>query len=110
MLEACSSGLLVALIAFGAPQRGFRFLDQPVISFYGRISYSFYLLHMIGLSIAVRICTIDGWPMLSILLSIVLGVLLTTPMAWMSWRFIEKPFIAIGKKWRDRRREVLTTT
>jgi peptidoglycan/LPS O-acetylase OafA/YrhL len=41
-------------------------------------------------------------------LSIVLGVLLTTPMAWMSWRFIEKPFIAMGKKWRDRRREVLT--
>jgi exopolysaccharide production protein ExoZ len=110
LLEACSSGLLVALIAFGAPQRGFRFLDQPVISFYGRISYSFYLLHMIGLSIAVRICTIDGWPMLSIMLSIVLGVLLTTPMAWMSWRFIERPFIAMGKKWRDRRREVLTTT
>ncbi|MET4390675.1 exopolysaccharide production protein ExoZ [Bradyrhizobium sp. F1.4.3] len=109
-LEACSSGLLIALIAFGAPQRGFRFLDQPVIGFYGRISFSFYLLHMIGLSIAVRISSIAGWPMLSILLSTVLGVLLTTPMAWMSWRFIEKPFIAMGKKWRDPRRGAVTTT
>jgi peptidoglycan/LPS O-acetylase OafA/YrhL len=110
LLEACSSGLLVALIAFGELQRGFRWLDQPVIGFYGRISYSFYLFHMIGLSVAVRISAIDGWPMLSILLSIVIGVLLTTPMAWISRRFIEEPFIAISRKWRDRRREAFTTT
>ncbi len=110
LLEACSSGLLVALIAFGGSQRGFRWLDQPVIGFYGRISYSFYLFHMIGLSVAVRISTIDGWPILSILLSIVIGVLLTTPMAWISRRFIEEPFIAISLKWRDRRHEVFTTT
>ena len=110
LLEACSSGLLVALIAFGELQRGFRWLDQPVIGFYGRISYSFYLFHMIGLSVAVRISTIRGWPMLSILLSIVIGVLLTTPMAWISRRFIEEPFIAISRKWRDQRREVFTPT
>lgn len=110
LLEACSSGLLVALIAFAEPQRGFRLLDQPVIGFYGRISYSFYLFHMIGLSVAVRISAIDGWPTLSILLSIVIGVLLTTPMAWISRRFIEEPFIAISRKWRDRRGEVFTTT
>jgi exopolysaccharide production protein ExoZ len=100
LLEACSSGLLIALIAFGPAQPGFRILDQPVIAFYGRISYSFYLLHMIGLSLAVRIGSIAGWPKLSIVLSIVLGVLLTTPMAWLSWRFIEVPFIAIGKRYR----------
>jgi peptidoglycan/LPS O-acetylase OafA/YrhL len=48
--------------------------------------------------------------MLSILLSIVIGVLLTTPMAWISRRFIEEPFIAISRKWRDQRREVFTPT
>ncbi|MEH2485149.1 acyltransferase family protein [Bradyrhizobium sp. AZCC 2230] len=111
LLEACSSGLLVALIAFGGlGERGLRWLDQPVIGFYGRISYSFYLFHMVGLSVAVRISAIDGWPLLSILLSIVIGVLLTTPMAWISWRFIEEPFIAISRKWHGRRREVFTTT
>lgn len=56
------------------------------------------------------ISAIDGWPMLSILLSIVIGVLLTTPMAWISRRFIEEPFVAMSRKWRDRRREVFTTT
>lgn len=109
-LEVCSSGLLVALIAFGEPPRGLRWLDQPVIGFYGRISYSFYLFHMIGLSLAVRISAINGWPMLSMLLSIVIGVLLTTPMAWISRRFVEEPFIAMSRKWRDRRIEVFTTT
>ncbi|MFT4116528.1 acyltransferase family protein [Bradyrhizobium sp.] len=100
LLEACSSGLLIALIAFSPAQRGFRLLDRPAIAFFGRISYSFYLLHMIGLSLAARIGTIAGWPIASIVLTTILCVLLTAPMAWVSWRFIEKPFIAIGRRHR----------
>lgn len=98
LLEACSSGLLISLIAFGPTQPGFRFLDQPVMAFLGRISYSFYLLHAIGLSLAVRIGTIAGRPVASIVLSTVLCVLLTAPTAWLSWQCIEKPFIAIGNR------------
>ena len=41
----------------GRRERGdrlFAVLDSIVVRFFGRISYSFYLLHMIGLSLAVR--------------------------------------------------------
>ena len=33
-----------------------------VVRFYGRVSYSFYLLHMIGVSLAVRTIGERPWP------------------------------------------------
>lgn len=101
LLETISSGCLIAIIAFSPGSSLFRFLDAGVSSFFGRISYSFYLLHMIGLSLALRFTRIDGWPATSVLLTTALAVALTTPIAWVSWRYIERPFVRWGRKLDD---------
>ncbi len=95
-LECIGSGSLIFLIVTWKASRIFAALDHAVIRFFGRISYSFYLLHMIGLSIAVRIV-----PPSSFLL-FAAAVACTAPMAWLSWRMIEMPFIRWGRSRRQR--------
>lgn len=97
LLETMSSAWLIAQIAFTPRMKLFGFLDSALSSFYGRISYSFYLLHMIGLSVAIRFASIEGSPIIAAFLCTALGVILTTPLAWISWRCIETPCIRLGR-------------
>jgi peptidoglycan/LPS O-acetylase OafA/YrhL len=96
-IQAISSGLLVALIAFDPMARSFRVLDNAVVMFYGRISYSFYLLHTIGLLLAARLSMFEQPSVGSGIWTTIATIIVTTPMAWVSWRLIEKPFRAIGR-------------
>ena len=91
-LESFGSATLIFLVAANSGDRLFAVLDSIVVRFFGRISYSFYLLHMIGLSLAVR--TVPP----SSILYFVFGVAYTAPMAWLSWRLVEKPFISLGRR------------
>ena len=85
------------LVAYQMTAAWFRFLDLSIIRFYGRISYSFYLYHMIGVLLGVRLLGSAEIALpLKILIELVLAVVLTTPVAWLSWRFVEKPLIALG--------------
>jgi len=102
LLECLSSAMVIALIAFGPVMRLWRPLDNAVVRFYGRVSYSFYLLHMIGVSLAVRMIGERPWPpLLLIACSLAIAVMITTPLAWLFWRFIEVPFINFGKRSRN---------
>ena len=92
LLESIGAGLLIFLIAASGGDRLFAALDFTVVSFFGRISYSFYLLHPIGLWLAIR--TVPP----SSILFFVFGVAYTVPLAWLSWRFVEKPFIGRGRR------------
>lgn len=96
-LECSSSVLLVALIAFRGSIGLFRILDVPIVGFYGRISYSFYLLHMIGVAVALRIFKAASLQP-GVALSVIAAVAITTPIAWLSWRLVERPFIALGRR------------
>jgi peptidoglycan/LPS O-acetylase OafA/YrhL len=104
MLETASASGLIMMIAFREQMRVFRLLDLSLVRFYGRISYSFYLLHVIGIAAAMRI--IDSGTLGSLTGIIVIGLIsigITTAMAWPSWRFIEKPFIALGRRFDGRK-------
>ena len=92
LVESIGSGILIFLIATNGSDRFFAVLDSAVVRFFGRISYSFYLLHLIGLLLAIF--TVPP----SSILYFVLGVAYTAPLAWLSWRFVEKPFIALGRR------------
>jgi peptidoglycan/LPS O-acetylase OafA/YrhL len=92
LAEALSSGMLIICIASAPDSRVFDFLRLRPIRVLGRISYSFYLLHPIGLSLANRLSGDSS------LLLFFFGLLFTIPMAWLSWRLIEQPFIAMRKK------------
>jgi exopolysaccharide production protein ExoZ len=74
------------------------------VRFYGRISYSFYLLHMIGVAVAVNMIGDLRWPnLLLVIASFALSIAIATPLAWVFWKFIEMPFISLGKKTRPAR-------
>jgi len=91
LAEALSSGFIILSVA-GTPQSPmFGLLRRRPVRFLGQISYSFYLLHPVGLSLANRVAG------QSTLLLFSLGLLFTIPIAWLSWRFIEKPFVEMGK-------------
>jgi len=90
-LESVSAGVLIFLIAVDRSARIFAGLDWGVARFFGRVSYSFYLLHPLGLALAERTA-----PRSAIALFL-LAVAYTAPAAWLSWRLIELPFIRWGQ-------------
>jgi peptidoglycan/LPS O-acetylase OafA/YrhL len=87
-LESICAGGVIFLIATNAAERLFSFLDWYFVRFLGRISYSFYLLHPIGIALALR-----SAPESTAALIFIFAIAYTIPMAWLSWRFIERPFM-----------------
>jgi exopolysaccharide production protein ExoZ len=101
MLDCASSATLVMTIAFRDSLNMFRILDTAIVRTYGRISYSFYLLHPIGMAVAIRAIGTNSLPSsIAIVATTALAVAITTPMAWLLWRYVEVAFIALGK-WLD---------
>lgn len=112
LLECLSAAAVTALIAWRPAMDLFKPLDFGPVRFYGQISYSFYLLHLIGISLAFRLAQPTTWnaaglPLsLTVILTTATAIFLTTPAAYISWRFIEMPAINFGKSfgWRRRHR------
>ncbi|MBR1086635.1 acyltransferase [Bradyrhizobium manausense] len=97
--ETLCASVLVGLAAFGPRTLAvLRPFDVDVVRFYGRISYSFYLLHVIGLAIAVRLLPFDQQPVARAAILFVAALLITTPAAWLMWRFVEVPFVDVGRR------------
>jgi peptidoglycan/LPS O-acetylase OafA/YrhL len=97
LAECLSAATLVMLIAYRSDATTFKPLDWGVVRFYGRISYSFYLLHPLSLW-TVNWVTSGGYqqfPTVPVSLIVVVGFLYSlvfaTPLAWLSWRFVELP-------------------
>jgi peptidoglycan/LPS O-acetylase OafA/YrhL len=92
----CATALISLTAASGRRTLLGIVLDTSVVQFLGKISYSFFLLHMIGLWVAAHI--LPRMPPLPYVLSgFVVGAAVTVPMAWLLWRFVEVPFILLGR-------------
>ena len=108
MLECVCAAYLVGLIAW-RPVALFRPLDLGVVRFYGKISYSFYLLHLLGILFASQALAAANFPLAALPASfamitvLIASVLMTTPAAYLSWRYIEVPFINLGKSFKGYR-------
>ena len=110
-IQAMAASVIISIIAFGRLDLGV--LDWRVVRFYGDISYSFYLLHPLtltilfsgivnkGSSVPAMIWSVIDFgipkPVLAMILTI-LTVLIITPLAYLSWYFIERPGIFLGKR------------
>jgi peptidoglycan/LPS O-acetylase OafA/YrhL len=104
ILESVFGAVAVALLAFSNVEKRNRLLDASVTRFYGRISYSFYLVHplaliakepvtaLIGLAIVLHL----GEGVTAVML-LVASALAVTPLAYAMYRLIERPGIAIGR-------------
>jgi exopolysaccharide production protein ExoZ len=104
MLECLSTATLVILIVWHPGAKVFTPLDFGLVRFYGQISYSFYLLHMLGIFFAGRLLNpmkfyaSDPGLFAVTVLTTIAAILLVTPLAYLSRRFIELPFIALGRR------------
>lgn len=97
--ETLCASALIYVAAFGPRALAvLRPFDLDVVRFYGRISYSFYLLHVIGLAIAARLLPFDQQPVMHAALLFLAALLITTPAAWLMWRFVEMPLIDVGRR------------
>ena len=91
------------LVAWRQNMDLFKPLDFKLVRFYGRISYSFYLLHPLGMLFAYRAINplaLHAWgtPLsLTIIFTTLMAILFTTPLAWLTWLFIETPAIGLGR-------------
>lgn len=109
-LECLSAAILIMLIAQRQDMVLFRPLDFKLVRFYGRISYSFYLLHPLGVLFASRIIDqqafhVLGMPLsLTMLFATFIAILCTTPAAYLTWRFVEAPFIMLGRNLGEQRK------
>lgn len=109
LAEVFGSCFLIASLVLGFNRRLGRLLDNPVLRFYGRISYSFYLLH--PLSIVLFWNTPEwlagfiqaGIPGVVIAFGLfLLSVAMVTPLAVLSHRHVEIPSIRLGRRIGDR--------
>ncbi|MGD0799026.1 MAG: acyltransferase [Acidobacteriaceae bacterium] len=94
--------LLAALLVYHLTVRQSmvsRFLAIPPLVWLGQRSYSFYLLHVICLNIALRL--VDSSSVHGALAAIALGLALTTIASALSYRLIEEPFRRLGKRLAD---------
>ena len=112
IVEALLAAIVVAYLAFGALGTFGRLFDHSVVRFYGRISYSFYLLHPLTLWFAALAPEILGALVLSGIPTALVAfgvsavtILAITPLAWLIYRFVERPSIAVGRALTQRVRE-----
>jgi peptidoglycan/LPS O-acetylase OafA/YrhL len=97
LVQCLSAATLVMLIA-GRPEAAlFAPLDHAVVRFYGRISYSFYLLHPLTLWTAGRLTDFamaryEAIPVTLVAIAVfVASVIAATPLAWLCWKCVEMP-------------------
>jgi peptidoglycan/LPS O-acetylase OafA/YrhL len=111
MVECASATTLIMMVVWQPASVIFKPLDSAIVRFYGRISYSFYLLHpltlwapRVALVGAVDTAVHAGIPLVIVTMAVAsFTILLTTPAAYLSWRFVEMPGVALGRAIADRR-------
>ena len=97
LVQCATAAVLVGLVAYRGEAALFTVLDHAIVRFYGKISYSFYLLHPLALWSANWVTLellkqFDSLPVSLILLTaFAFSVAAITPLAYASWRFVEWP-------------------
>lgn len=100
------AGLFVVVLLHGPEERWNRVLDWPVSRFFGRISYSFYIYHMVVLYLIAK-CVIQRASPSALAshtlawcgLFFVVSTAVATLVAWVSYRLVELPCIELSKSW-----------
>lgn len=93
-----TAGAVLLFISFlGAPDDGLRFLSWGPITYLGRISYGLYVVHQLVLETSklVLLKTVGSDPLL---LRYVTALILTIPLAAISYKWLESPFLRLKKR------------
>jgi peptidoglycan/LPS O-acetylase OafA/YrhL len=96
-------GLSLMLVVLGLATYPFPLLVNRATCFLGQISYSFYLTHFAILAFVTELVhrflpSIASRPLASYATLFVITLLFAVPISYLTFRFIEQPFIALGRK------------
>jgi peptidoglycan/LPS O-acetylase OafA/YrhL len=102
--EVVLAALVVAYLADGVLGPVGLLFDHPMIRFYGRISYSLYLLHpptfFVIWSVPDAIGTLVRWGIPTAIVAFglsALTIVAITPLAWLIYRYVERPGVHVGR-------------
>ena len=105
VVQGFGAALILMLVVFGPETPFARLLDWAPVRFFGRISYSFYLIHMklmvvVGLAVLASVPSqlLTAHPILFGCFLLVLSIMVATPSAWFLNAWIEQPFVGWSKK------------
>lgn len=104
VIECAGAVCLIGMLLFGPELKAYLCLDFAVVRFYGRISYSYYLWHYFLLFLVTRLAlsifsrnVLLGTPLFWGFNLWLVSMLIATGVAYVSYRFIEKPCIGWSK-------------
>ena len=104
-IEMVCDAYIVGLLAFANLGVVGRFFEHPIVRFYGRISYSFYLINPLTLfafwHMPEALGQIMQLPIPGILVALtmfLISVAVTTPIAWLMYKYVERPGVALGRR------------
>ncbi|MEP6809432.1 MAG: acyltransferase [Chthoniobacterales bacterium] len=105
IVQAVTAAVVIAILAFGTPIAASAILRTQLLRFLGRVSYSFYLLHPLALTIIWKRELLFGrWinqgvpPIVLALALWIVTTLAILPLAWLMYRLVEVPFVRFGKR------------
>lgn len=112
LVQVSAASFLVCYVAFGPSPAVARALNRAPIRFLGRVSYSFYLLHPLTLTVIWNRPQLwqpileAGVPRLVLLVALAIAtVAAVLPLAWLSYRFVEQPGVELGRRLSGRSRK-----
>ena len=97
-----AAAVVVAGLLHGANGTLTMLLQRPILQGLGRVSFSLYLLNVPIIDLIFAVTDRWSWPkahgLEAGLLTGVISLLLTWPLAWVSERWIERPSVAAGRR------------
>ncbi|WP_434630479.1 acyltransferase family protein [Pseudomonas sp. Z1-29] len=111
MLQTVCAGALILSIG---RSDSMQWLNRPVLSFLGKISFSFYLMHLVGMILTRQLCVKLGIPLgqMSMVENAIvyaaISVPLTIVISVVSYQFVELPMNKVGGSTAASLRKVFT--
>jgi peptidoglycan/LPS O-acetylase OafA/YrhL len=102
--EAVASWFLIGVLCYNLNTKIFNFLDTGILKFFGKISYSLYLIHFSVLYVLARfmfqnlVLPFDQYYLLTHSLLFIVSLAIATGISVLVYQFVEKPSADLSRK------------
>lgn len=105
VVESLASSVIIFIVYYFQEGPVQRFCNLRIVKFYGAISYSFYLMSLFSIHVAGIVVAdtlghefLAGHGLLGVVLVFVFALAICTPLSWLSYSVVERPFMRLGRQ------------